>query len=112
MSYHKFNESQREQVVLRRLKQGDVVALISDAGMPGISDPGMELVSVFLLANLLLSTRFPNFAVANTVSLNFLIMWRIPTSAFTIAVPTTIFNHVDNNNFAKAIVVEDLFLEP
>lgn len=47
MSYHKFNESQREQVVLRRLKQGEIVALISDAGMPGISDPGMELVSAF-----------------------------------------------------------------
>lgn len=45
MSYHKFNESQREQVVLRRLKEGEIVALISDAGTPGISDPGMELVS-------------------------------------------------------------------
>lgn len=45
MSYHKFNESQREQVVLKRLKQGELVALISDAGTPGISDPGTELVS-------------------------------------------------------------------
>lgn len=45
LSYHKFNESQREQVVLRRLQDGEIVALISDAGMPGISDPGMELVS-------------------------------------------------------------------
>lgn len=49
MSYHKFNESQREQVVLKRLKQGEIVALITDAGTPGISDPGMELVSVVLL---------------------------------------------------------------
>jgi 16S rRNA (cytidine1402-2'-O)-methyltransferase len=48
MSYHKFNESQREQLVLRRLKQGEIVALISDAGTPGISDPGMELVSMLL----------------------------------------------------------------
>ena len=47
MSYHKFNESQREQAVLKRLKQGEIVALISDAGTPCISDPGMELVSVF-----------------------------------------------------------------
>ncbi|XP_020961809.1 uncharacterized protein LOC107607567 isoform X3 [Arachis ipaensis] len=43
MSYHKFNESQREQLVLKRLKEGEIVALISDAGTPGISDPGMEL---------------------------------------------------------------------
>lgn len=49
MSYHKFNESQREQLVLRRLKQGEIVALISDAGTPGISDPGMELVRMLLL---------------------------------------------------------------
>ena len=45
MSYHKFNESQRERPVLKRLQQGEIVALITDAGMPGISDPGTELVS-------------------------------------------------------------------
>lgn len=45
MSYHKFNEAQRESTVLKRLHQGEIVALISDAGMPGISDPGSELVS-------------------------------------------------------------------
>ncbi|KAJ8439217.1 hypothetical protein Cgig2_003430 [Carnegiea gigantea] len=45
MSYHKFNESQREEAVLKRLQQGEIVALITDAGMPGISDPGTELVS-------------------------------------------------------------------
>ncbi|CAI9116816.1 OLC1v1018076C1 [Oldenlandia corymbosa var. corymbosa] len=43
LSYHKFNESQREQLVLKRLKNGEIVALISDAGTPGISDPGTEL---------------------------------------------------------------------
>ncbi|KAK4860286.1 hypothetical protein QYF36_020635 [Acer negundo] len=46
LSYHKFNESQREQTVLKRLKQGEIVALISDAGTPGISDPGMELAKL------------------------------------------------------------------
>ncbi|XP_073306570.1 uncharacterized protein [Primulina huaijiensis] len=46
LSYHKFNESQREQVVLSRLLDGEIVALISDAGTPGISDPGVELVKL------------------------------------------------------------------
>lgn len=48
LSYHKFNESQREQLVLKRLRNGEIVALISDAGTPGISDPGTELVSIVL----------------------------------------------------------------
>ncbi|KAK7310931.1 hypothetical protein RJT34_08733 [Clitoria ternatea] len=52
MSYHKFNETQREQVVLKRLRQGEVVALISDAGMPGISDPGMELAKLCVTENI------------------------------------------------------------
>ncbi|XP_004293196.1 PREDICTED: uncharacterized protein LOC101303306 [Fragaria vesca subsp. vesca] len=46
LSYHKFNEAQREQTVLKRLKEGEIVALISDAGMPGISDPGAELAKL------------------------------------------------------------------
>ncbi|THG14786.1 hypothetical protein TEA_027331 [Camellia sinensis var. sinensis] len=49
LSYHKFNESQREQAVLKRLQQGEIVAQICDAGTPGISDPGMELE---LIANI------------------------------------------------------------
>ncbi|XP_057975788.1 uncharacterized protein LOC131163090 isoform X1 [Malania oleifera] len=52
LSYHKFNESQREQTVLKRLRQGDVVALISDAGTPGISDPGMELAKLCVDENI------------------------------------------------------------
>ncbi|XP_024030296.1 uncharacterized protein LOC21404741 [Morus notabilis] len=52
LSYHKFNESQREQTVLRRLKQGEIVALISDAGTPGISDPGTELAKLCVNENI------------------------------------------------------------
>ncbi|GAB2267705.1 hypothetical protein Dimus_002688 [Dionaea muscipula] len=52
MSYHKFNESQRERTVFKRLQQGEIVALISDAGTPGISDPGVELVKLCVKENI------------------------------------------------------------
>jgi 16S rRNA (cytidine1402-2'-O)-methyltransferase len=44
-SLFKHNEAQKTEEVLRRLRDGDRVALVSDAGMPGISDPGMRLVA-------------------------------------------------------------------
>lgn len=40
LSYHKFNEHQTVQSVVDRLKAGETIALVSDAGTPGISDPG------------------------------------------------------------------------
>ncbi len=43
-SYHMFNEARREPEILERLRNGQDVALISDAGTPGISDPGQRLV--------------------------------------------------------------------
>ncbi len=39
-AYHKFNEHQAVAGVIERLKAGDMVAVVSDAGTPGISDPG------------------------------------------------------------------------
>ncbi len=44
MSHHKFNEHNASASVVQRLKAGETVALISDAGTPGISDPGFFLV--------------------------------------------------------------------
>lgn len=43
-SYHKFNESEKSEDILKELAEGKVVALVSDAGYPGISDPGYLLV--------------------------------------------------------------------
>lgn len=40
LSYHKFNEHQTVDRVVERLRAGETVAVISDAGTPGISDPG------------------------------------------------------------------------
>ena len=43
-SYHKFNEQERTPELIERLKNGAEIALITDAGMPAISDPGQILV--------------------------------------------------------------------
>lgn len=51
LSYHKYNEARRASFVLERLQHGGALALISDAGMPGISDPGVELVMACVDAN-------------------------------------------------------------
>ena len=44
MSHHKFNEHGTTAGIVERLKAGATIALISDAGTPGISDPGFYLV--------------------------------------------------------------------
>ena len=44
MSHHKFNEHGTSASIVERLKAGQNIALISDAGTPGISDPGFFLV--------------------------------------------------------------------
>lgn len=43
-SYHKFNEHNTVEGIINRLKAGETIALVSDAGTPGISDPGFLVV--------------------------------------------------------------------
>ncbi|MFN4985097.1 MAG: 16S rRNA (cytidine(1402)-2'-O)-methyltransferase [Ignavibacteria bacterium] len=44
LSYHEHNERERADEIVRRVRSGQRVALVSDAGMPGISDPGYRAV--------------------------------------------------------------------
>jgi 16S rRNA (cytidine1402-2'-O)-methyltransferase len=44
VSYHEHNEARRTAELIDRLKHGESVALVSDAGTPGVSDPGYRLV--------------------------------------------------------------------
>jgi len=48
ISYHEHNELRRADELLEKLKSGVSVALVSDAGMPGISDPGYRVVKLAL----------------------------------------------------------------
>jgi 16S rRNA (cytidine1402-2'-O)-methyltransferase len=48
LSYHEHNEAQRTAELLPRLEAGERIALVSDAGLPGVSDPGARLVRAAL----------------------------------------------------------------
>ena len=50
LSYHEHNEATRVAELLPRLEAGERVALVSDAGLPGVSDPGVRLVDAALAA--------------------------------------------------------------
>jgi 16S rRNA (cytidine1402-2'-O)-methyltransferase len=52
VSYHEHNEAKRTAAVVPRLRAGEQVALVSDAGMPAISDPGARLVAAALEAGI------------------------------------------------------------
>ena len=45
-SYHEFNKVEKAKTLIQKLKEGQNIALITDAGTPGISDPGEELVAM------------------------------------------------------------------
>src|SRR6478736_2564316 len=48
LSYHEHNEAKRTAEFLPRLQAGERIALVSDAGLPGVSDPGARLVRAAL----------------------------------------------------------------
>src|SRR5512145_2221021 len=52
LSYFQFNEARRSEEILERLRRGEKVALVTDAGAPGISDPGERVVRAALAAGL------------------------------------------------------------
>lgn len=52
LSFHEHNEASRSAELIVRMKEGLSVALISDAGMPGISDPGYRLIRACISENL------------------------------------------------------------
>ena len=50
LSYFQFNEAKRSEEIIDRLRRGEKVALVTDAGSPGISDPGERVVKAALTA--------------------------------------------------------------
>lgn len=52
LSYFQFNEAKRSEEIIERLRRGEKVALVTDAGSPGISDPGERVVKAAVKAGL------------------------------------------------------------
>jgi 16S rRNA (cytidine1402-2'-O)-methyltransferase len=50
LSYFQFNEARRSEEIIERLRRGEKVALVTDAGSPGISDPGGRVVKAAITA--------------------------------------------------------------
>src|SRR5438067_3550052 len=50
LSYFQFNEARRSEEIIERLRRGEKVALVTDAGSPGVSDPGERVVKAALAA--------------------------------------------------------------
>jgi len=78
VSCHSHNEAMRTDSIIARLAAGEVLALVSDAGMPLVSDPGGVLVAAVLAANLpVVPVPGPCAAVAGLVGAG------LPADAFT-----------------------------
>jgi 16S rRNA (cytidine1402-2'-O)-methyltransferase len=69
VSYHEHNEQQRSAELVRRMGAGETVALVSDAGMPLVSDPGYVLVQACVAAGLAVEVLpGPSAAIAALVA--------------------------------------------
>ena len=74
ISCHEHNEEQRAAEIAERVQSGEAIAFVSDAGLPGISDPGERLVSAFIRRGL------PFFVLPGaSASLTALVLSGLPT---------------------------------
>ena len=70
MPYHKFNEKKISKIIIESIKKNKIISLISDAGTPSISDPGMILVNMCIKENLFVFPVPGPSAVTSAVSVS------------------------------------------
>ena len=70
ISYHKFNEKKNLNKIIKLLKSGSLISLISDAGTPSISDPGCVLINECLKNGINVSPVPGPSAVSSAVSIS------------------------------------------
>ena len=82
VSYHEHNELTRAAELIVHLEKGDNIAMVSDAGMPGVSDPGYRLVALAIRHHIRVSSHprgvgVPVGAGSQRPAHRFLPLWRI-----------------------------------
>lgn len=82
VSYHDFNERGRASGLIEKIQEGQDVALVSDAGMPGISDPGFQIISQAIKANISLTAIPGPSAILNALVLSGLSVHRFAFEGF------------------------------
>ena len=78
LAFHEHNERRVEGVLVERLKRGEAIALVTDAGTPGISDPGFVLVRAALREGLPVTV-----VPGPTALIPALLLSGLPTHSFT-----------------------------
>lgn len=81
-SYHEFNKYDKARTLVEKLRLGDNIALITDAGTPGISDPGEELVKQCLEAGITVTALPGACAFVNALIISGLPTRRVAFEAF------------------------------
>jgi 16S rRNA (cytidine1402-2'-O)-methyltransferase len=101
VSYHEHNKEKSGQVILDDLKMGKRVALVTDAGMPGISDPGEDLARIAIKEQIaVIALPGPNAA------LTALIASGLSTEHF------MFYGFLDRNKKKREALLEDIKLIP
>jgi 16S rRNA (cytidine1402-2'-O)-methyltransferase len=100
-SYHKFNVKAKTTYIIDKIKAGADVALVSDAGMPGISDPGQELVKAAVSENIIIEVIPGASAVVSALSVSGLRTDRFVFDGFLPVKPS------DRKEMLKAISKEE-----
>jgi 16S rRNA (cytidine1402-2'-O)-methyltransferase len=99
VSYHEHNKEKSGQTILNDLRQGKRVALVTDAGMPGISDPGEDLARLAIAEQIaVIALPGPNAA------LTALIASGLSTEHF------MFYGFLDRNKKKRELILDDLKL--
>lgn len=70
LSCHKFNERQRADQIIERIHDGQAVAMVTDSGMPCVSDPGSRVVTLCREAGVMITSAPGPAAVTTAVALS------------------------------------------